>query len=155
MYIADTGNNRIQVLNSDLTFSRSFGKEGSGKGQFDSPNGIACDSTGKVYTYVADTNNQRVQVFRPEGNFLRMFEIGMVGQRRAHLPAPYCMAIDASDIIYLSILAFGECIDCICLFTSEGQFVTSFGRGFEDPRGLAVDNSGVLYVCDSKCVYLF
>ena len=153
VYIADTDNNRIQVLNSDLTFSSSFGKGGSGKGQFRLPYGIACDSTGKVY--VADTNNQRVQVFRPEGNFLRMFEMGMVGQRMAHMPAPYCMAIDSSDIIYLSILAFGGGIDCICLFTSEGQFVTSFGRGLKDPRGLAVDSSGVLYVCDSNCVYLF
>ena len=36
------------------------------------------------------------------------------------------------------------------MFTRDGQFVTSFGAdvaGF-DPRGLAVDNSGVVYVCD-------
>ena len=153
VYIADSENNRIQVLNSDLTFSRSFGKGGSGKGQFDSPHSIACDSTGKVY--VADTNNQRVQVFTPEGNFLRMFGIEMVGQRRDRVQSPYCMAINSRDIIYLSILALDEVIDRICLFTSEGQFVTSFGRGLKDPRGLAVDNSGVLYVCDSNCVYLF
>ena len=68
------------------------------------------------------------------------------------MAGPYCMAIsDTSDIIYLSIVSinFG---DQIRLFTSEGQFVTSFGRG---SRGLAVDISGVLYVCDSNCVYLF
>ena len=48
-------NHRVQILNSDLSFSSTFGKEGSGKGQFDTPNGIACDSTGNVY--VADSNN--------------------------------------------------------------------------------------------------
>ena len=32
VYVADRENNRIQVLNSDLTFSRTFGKSGSGKG---------------------------------------------------------------------------------------------------------------------------
>ena len=43
-----------------------------------------------------------------------------------------------------------------CIFTSEGHFVTSFGgegRGpgeFVSPRGLAVDDSGVVYVCDWK-----
>ena len=169
VYIADTSNNRIQVLNSDLTFSRSFGMGGRGKGgkgkggkgkggkdkghvrvQFEYPYGIACDSTGKVY--VADTDNKRVQVFTPEGIFLRMFDIRIVGQRTAPVPAPYCIAIDSSDIIYLSTLSYG---DRICLFTSEGRFLTSFGRGLKDPHGLAVDNSGVLYVCYSNCVHLF
>ena len=37
IYAADACNNRIQVLNSDLTFSSSFGKCGSGKGQFNYP----------------------------------------------------------------------------------------------------------------------
>ena len=139
VYIADRENNRIQILNSDLTFSRSFGKRGNGKGQFSYPYGITCDSAGKVY--VADTNNDRVQVFTPEGNFLWMF-----GSQ-----CPYGMAIDTSDIVYLSNFSH----DHICLFTSEGQFVTSFGRWLKSPRGLAVDKSGVLYVCDSNSVQLF
>ena len=74
----------------------------------------------------------------------------MSGQRKP----PYCIAIDTSDIVYLSILTRDD-IDHIGLFTSEGQFVTSFGRGLKDPSGLAVDNSGVLYVCNSNSVQLF
>ena len=41
------------------------------------------------------------------------------------------------------------------MFTSEGKFVTSFGRKgegpgeFISPCGLEVDNNGVVYVCDS------
>ena len=40
------------------------------------------------------------------------------------------------------------------MFTSKGGFVTSFGSygeqpgQFKYPRGLCVDNSGVVYVCD-------
>ena len=34
VYIADRYNHRIQVLNPDLTFSHSFGREGSANGQF-------------------------------------------------------------------------------------------------------------------------
>ena len=146
----DVCNSSIPIaLHTTLTTARSFGKGGSGKGQFDSPYDIACDSTGKVY--VADTINRRVQVFTPEGSFLRMFATGMVGQRCS----PYYMTIDSSDTIYVILAPYGEVVDHIYLFTSEGQFVTSFGSGFEDPRGLAVDNSGVLYVCDSNCVHLF
>ena len=37
---------------------------------------------------------------------------------KLHQSPDQCSAnIDSSDIIYLSILAFGEGIDCICLFT--------------------------------------
>ena len=78
--MADWDNDRVQVLNSDLTFSNTFGKKGSGKGQFDSPWGIACDSTGKVY--VADTGNHRIQVFTAEGKFLMMF--GRFGDGRGN-----------------------------------------------------------------------
>ncbi len=81
MYIADTSNHRVQVLNSDLTFSSSFGKYGSGKGQFDDPHDIACDRTGKVY--VADRDNDRIQILTAEGKFFRMF-----GEGRGEL---YCL----------------------------------------------------------------
>ena len=39
VYVTDTDNHRILVLNPDLTFSSTFGKRGSGKGQFDDPCG--------------------------------------------------------------------------------------------------------------------
>ncbi len=70
MYVADSNNDRVQVLYSNLTFSSSFGKEGSGKGHFYHPEDIAIDRTGKVY--VADRENHRIQVFTAEGKFLRM-----------------------------------------------------------------------------------
>ena len=147
VYVAGNWNHRVQVLNSDLTFSSTFGKKGSGKGQFGSPLGITCDSTGKVY--VADTNNHCIQVFTAEGKFLWMF--GRRGQGRGELDTPYYIAVDTSGIVYVSENDNNR----VSVFTSEGQFVTSFGREgegpgeFQSPRGLAVDNSGVVFVCDS------
>ena len=151
VYVMDHGKNCVQVLNSDLTFSRSFGKQGNRKGQFSNPCGIACDSTGKVY--VADTNNHRIQVFTAEGTFSRMF--GRHGQGRGELDRPWCVAVDTSGVVYVS----EDCNHRVSVFTSEGQFVRSFGKKgeeFECPRGLAVD-SGVVYVCDCKkdCIQLF
>ena len=146
VYVAGNWNYHVQVLNSDLTISSTFGKEGSGKGQFNCPRGIACDSTGKVY--VADTNNHRMQVFTAEGKFLRMF--GRRGQGRGELGRAYYVAVDTSGMVYVSDTGNHR----VSLFTSEGQFVTSFGRWgegpgeFKYPRGLAVDNNGVVYVCD-------
>ena len=71
VYVVDYWNHRVQVLNSDLTFSSTFGKEGSGKGQFKYPWSIACDSTGNVY--LTDSMNHHIQVFTAGGKFLRMF----------------------------------------------------------------------------------
>ncbi len=47
----------------------------------------------------------------------------------------------------------------ISVLPSEGQYLTSFGREgegpgeFKYPRGLAVDVSGVVYVCDITIVF--
>ena len=148
IYIVDQDNYRIQVLNSDLTFSHTFKKEGSGRGQFFYPRGIACDSTGVVY--VSDSSNHRIRAFTAEGKFLRMF--GSRGEGKGELDMPSCVAIDLSDLVHVS-----EAINNrVSVFTSEGHFVTSFSSGrkgsgpreFNGPCGLAINLNGVVYVCD-------
>ena len=115
---------------------------------FDSPWGVACDSTGKVY--VADAGNDRIQVFTAEGKFLRTF--GSRGQRRGELdlPTPIGVAV-ANDMVYVS--QGNNC--CVSVFTSEGHFVTSFGEGLGRPEGVAVDDNGVVYVCYDNCIKVF
>ncbi len=84
---------------------------------------------------------------------------GRCGQGRGELNRPVGIAVDSSDIVYVS----EEGNHRISVFTSEGGFVTSFGRygvgpgEFECPLGLAVDNNGVVYVCDNinQCVQVF
>ena len=154
VYVTDCVNHCIQVLNSDLTFSTTFGKQGESKGQFNSPYGITCDSAGNVY--VADFSNHRVQVFTAEGKFLRLF--GKYGRGKGELDWPTNIALDpSSKHVYISEMNNHR----ISVFTCEGQFVTSFGEGVKrfDPRGLAVDNCGVVYVCDFRfanhCIHIF
>ena len=155
VYVVDMINNRIQVLNSDLTFSNTFGKFGRNKGEFDYPWGIACDTTGNVY--VADCGNHRIKVFTSTGKFLRMF--GSRGGGDGEVGYPFGIALDLQDKVYVS-----ECHNHrISVFTSKGHFVTSFGSmgkrpgEFYGPRGLALDSNGVVYVCDlyNKRLQLF
>ena len=155
VYVVDMINNRIQVLNSDLTFSNTFGTFGRNKGEFDYPWGIACDTTGNVY--VADCGNHRIQVFTSMGKFLRMF--GSRGKGDGEVGYPFGIALDVQDKVYVSESNNHR----ISVFTSKGQFVMSFGSEgkrpgeFEVPRGLAVDSNGVVYVCDlyNKRLQLF
>ena len=155
VYVVDMKNNRIQVLNSDFTFSNTFGTFGRNKGEFDYPWGIACDTTGNVY--VADCGNHRIQVFTSTGKFLRMF--GSRGKGDGEVGYPFGIALDVQDKVYVSESNNHR----ISVFTSKGQFVMSFGSEgkrpgeFEVPRGLAVDSNGVVYVCDlyNKRLQLF
>ena len=157
VYVVDWGNCRVQVLNSDLTFSSTFGKAGSGKGQlgggepssgrgqlggpWGGPWGIACDSTGKVY--VADRANHRIQVFTAKGAFLQMFG-------RGQLDRPSYIAISNSGSVYVTSLNLS-----VSVFTTHGQFLCSFGTYRDIPERVAVDDSGVVYVCYYKCIKVF
>ncbi len=96
-YLTETGNYRVQVLNSDLISSSVFGRRGSGNGQFERPYGVITDSAGRVY--VTDTINHCIQVFTAEGKFLRMFV--REGAHRGELDWPYSVAVDATTTLQL------------------------------------------------------
>ena len=154
VYVVDNGNHRIQVLNSDLTFSNIIGEEyGTKDGEFAFPWGITCDSTGNVY--VADSGNNRIQVFTASGKFLRKF--GCRGMEEGKLNWPVGVAVDSRGMVFVSESDNNR----ISVFTTEGQFLKSFGRNgtkpgeFEFPLWLAVDDYDVLCVCDDGRVQIF
>jgi DNA-binding beta-propeller fold protein YncE len=62
VYVADTGNNRIQVFTANGKFLKSFGSAGKADGQFDHPAGLAFDPLNNNL-YVADAVNNRIQRF--------------------------------------------------------------------------------------------
>ena len=141
------GNHRIQALNPDLSFSHSFGSEGSANGEFKCPHDVAIDSQGLVC--VADTDNHRIQKFSPDGNFVDQF-----CTKGFDLICPLCITVDtaATGLVYVS----QEDNHCILVFTCDGVFVSSFGKEgsnnnqFNSPHGLTVNKDGFLYVCDSS-----
>ena len=148
VYVVDCVNN-IQILNSDLTHSSSFGRNGSDNGEFIYPYDIATGAEGNVY--VADKNNHRIQVFTVDGVYLRQF--GKKGEGEGELKQPVSIAIDSGrNMAYVGELGNNR----ISIFSTDGEFIKSFGRGgkgpveFSGPYGLAVDKKGALYVSDRE-----
>lgn len=61
-------NARMVKFDKNGKFLKTWGKKGTGPGEFDAPHGLAMDSAGRLF--VADRGNSRIQIFDQEGKFL-------------------------------------------------------------------------------------
>ncbi|MFN2189034.1 MAG: 6-bladed beta-propeller, partial [Candidatus Promineifilaceae bacterium] len=78
LYVADSGNNRIEVFDGDGSYVTHFGVPGTEPGAFNEPWGIAVSDE---YVYVADTWNHRLQIFDLDGNLIdTVGEYGRIGE---------------------------------------------------------------------------
>jgi len=68
LYVADSGNARIQKLTPDGDFVASFGRKGQGPGEFQFLDGLFVDETGKIY--FTDKGTNAVKILSPEGKEL-------------------------------------------------------------------------------------
>lgn len=157
IYVADSGNHRIQHLAVDgtvMTTWGSYGKTEGGvtapEGTFDEPWGIAVGPDGSVY--VSDTWNHRIQKFTPDGTFLKTW--GSFGQAETPfaLWGPRGIIVDPSTG---NVLVADTGNKRVVIYDAEGNFVSQFGGDgfapgqFNEPVGIAIDNLGHLYVADT------
>jgi hypothetical protein len=96
VYVADTGNHRIQKFDSEGNYLLKWGYLGSGDGQFASPQGLHVDASGNVY--VAE-GNQRIQKFDGNGGFLTKW--GSLGTGPGEFYAPMDVAVSETGAVYV------------------------------------------------------
>ena len=84
-------NARMLKFSKDGTFIKTWGKQGTGPGEFELPHGIAMDSRDRLF--VGDRGNGRVQIFDLDGNFLE--EWPQFGR-------PSGIFIDGNDMLYVA-----------------------------------------------------
>jgi sugar lactone lactonase YvrE len=85
------GNNRIFKFTKDGKLIKTWGKLGTGPGEFDQPHALAFDSKGRLF--VGDRNNNRIQIFDQDGNFIA--EMRQFGR-------PSGIFIDKNDMLYVA-----------------------------------------------------
>jgi hypothetical protein len=93
MYVADTYNQRIVMLDSEGLVLLSWGREGNRKRQFNMPRVVAKDHYGNIW--VLDSQNNRVQNFTNTGKFNFMW--GSYGSQHGFLNNPLGMALNFID----------------------------------------------------------
>jgi tripartite motif-containing protein 71 len=144
VYVADTGNDRIQRF----TLDGGHGSVIVEPGQLANPRGIAVRGTRLL---VADDQHHRVVVYDTGGHLLRV--IGSNGSGPGQLNFPYGVAADRSGRVFVAddlnhrVVRFSSAPD-YPYKARWGSYGTAPGQ-LAYPRGLAVDAAGNVYVANT------
>ena len=163
VYVADSYGHKIRKITPDGMVSTLVGTtQGFADGQgsqakFDSPMAVAADSSGNIY--VSDFNNNKIRKITPDGTVstLAGSTQGFADGKGANAQFynPYGIALDGGGNVYVTDRNYK-----IRKITPDGNVSTLAGstEGFADgkgtnaqfdyPAGIAMDNSGNIYVTD-------
>jgi uncharacterized protein (TIGR03663 family) len=150
IYVADTWNHRIEVVNPDGQVVRTFGEFANNEdspdpnmnpGKFYGPRGVV------VYeneVYVTDTGNERVEVFGLDGSFHRAW--GGTGSAPNQFIEPVGIAVSPAGQVFVADSGNAR----ISIFDTQGTAITQWqvpewqGQQFFEPY-LVFDQNGLLY----------
>ena len=142
VYVANTGNNRIQIINSNGDLINSWEVFGPENEQFDYPTNPLVDRQGLVY--IADSHNDRIIVFDRNGNFLN--ELGGPGTNDAQFNRIPDLCSDTFGYIYVTDL-YNHRVQKFGLVGNDFDWSTYFGGGAVDYGFDAVtDEAGNIYI---------
>lgn len=134
-WVLDYGNLRVIRFDRDRTFIGSWGRFGSGQGEFVQPNDIAVDGEGSIF--VADERGRKVEVFTSSGAYVRSVAAGHGG--------PFVSA-HANGWIDTSLLPDGR--PGVTEYAPDGSIQGGIDMPelMPVPLGIARDVGGSLYV---------
>lgn len=149
IYVSDVKNHRIAVYGMEGTFLQSFGRRGTGAGEFNFPTYLWFDkASGQLW--VCDSGNFRIQWFDGDGRFIG--KMGENGNRPGYLARPRGIAKDSEGHVYATDAAF----DAFQLFEPNDDLLLFVGRAgsrpgeFSMPGGIFIDGRDRVYVADTQ-----
>ena len=124
MYVVDHGGDRITVWESTGEFLRSWGKQGSGEGQFNNPIDLAIGG-GEIF--VVEQSNHRVQVFDMNGSFLRKW--GAHGSQAGNFRSPYSISLSMNGNSVNEVFVSEWDSHRVQVFDKNGTYRRTIGSG--------------------------
>ena len=167
--VIDYNNNRIRKITSTGLVSTLSGSGGYGgtnglgtSASFKYPEGISFDSAGNVF--VADVSNNSIRKITSTGDTTTYSGTGTSGLENGYsgtiamFSNPVAVSVISSGVVY----AIDDYNSCIRKITTDGLVSTFAGNSatgyvdgtgaaayFNNPKGMAVDASGNIYVADT------
>jgi DNA-binding beta-propeller fold protein YncE len=125
IYVADTGNSRIQAFSSDGVFFKVFDNSLSGK--LKKPAALAIDARDNLY--VLDTSRASVTVYSPNGDALREFG-GDKSREADRLKSPVAVMAGHDEVFVLDS-------DRVRVYSPDGKSIRAFGASGQGNGELA------------------
>lgn len=147
VYVADTYNDRIRVIEPDGTVRTAAGGEQPGnvdgfgaETRLDTPVALALDSHGNLL--IADLYNNAIRRLSPDGMLRTQVADGSV------MSGPLSVAVTHDDVLYV-----GDINGKVVQVSTQGHQVALAGVSpqprFARPSGLALDAQGAVYLADA------
>ena len=156
LYVADTGNQRIQKIDQRGRFVSEIGGFGWQAEQFDNP--VSCWAGNGLDVFVADYNNDRIQRFDKDLHYIASLQVTDFWPETLHFGLPldmalspqgelFCLDGENQRLLKLDILGNPQ--------RSFGDFDAGAGR-LSGPRRLLVTNEGHVIVSDdSRTLFIY
>lgn len=147
IWVLETKEHSIAILDESGIRIGKIGKRGNAKGEFNFPTHIWADAKGLVY--ITDAMNFRVQVFNSNGEVVSVF--GQVGDASGFMARPKGIATDSHGNIYVVDALFHT----VQVFDLNGRLLISFGNQghgnaeFWMPTGIFIDKQDHIFVADT------
>lgn len=133
IYVADGyGNSMVHRFSAEGALKRSWGRPGSGPGEFSTPHALWIDQRDRVL--VLDRENDRVQIFDRDGDYLDEWR---------GLFRPMGIYGDARGMIFVS-----DQVPRISMFDPDGELVGRCQGAVNGAHGLWGDAAGNLYLSE-------
>lgn len=138
VFVVEYGRHRVSVFDTNGTYLRSFGSQGSGNGQFLNPRGCTVGPDGMVY--VVDSGNARIQKFTSQGNYVSHFGVRGYDAGKLNLPTDVLVLVDGTVVVC------DHSNGRVDRFSSQGVYQGTIASALYYPMGMALDGDGQLHV---------
>ena len=139
IFVCDTFNGRIQVLNPDLSFNSFMGTDIAPPGKLNAPYDIAINSAGMFY--IADYSDHMVKIFSSRGDHLG--QITSKGSQEL-LKNPVSVHVNKNDHVFVG----EEKATGVSVFDMNGKFLMTVPVRLSGSYGITSDYDGLLYISD-------
>ena len=147
LFIADTHYHRVLIVDRTGKVLGSFGREGTGDGEFQLPTDVAIDAEG--FIYVSEyLENDRITKWSPDLSFVKTFGTEPIDGERLRRPAG--IDIDAEQTLWVA----DACNHRLVRFSLDGKVLSiigSLGDGpgeLKYPYDVCISPEGTILVCE-------